>query len=228
MTAGLGRVRGVFVRPAGGAASAVPLERTSARTAPMRVAVVCPPAEAMLAGASVALAAAQCAGARAAVVCAWSGADARAADRGAGGFALVGASRLAERLRRREIPARARGRLVGVPLPAEAAQARAVAERVSAAGAEVPVVVVVAGSRSELFDPLLAAQDRVVVVPPAGELAAVGELAALEVARCARAVGVLALAGSGAGLGRLAAQAGLALPAATRRAAIAALRGHGG
>jgi hypothetical protein len=227
MTAVLGRVCGLFLRP-GASTQVHGAARTAAkaRTAPASIGLLCAPAAAAAAGTMTGLAAARRAGTSCAVVCTWTGAT--ALDRpeaGSGGLAVSTARRLAARLARRGIGARARGRLVRVELPADPGAARALAERVTGAAGETPVVTVVAGTRPEAFDALLAAQDRVVIVPPRGDLEGVGELAVLEAARVARAVGVLDL--PAVGVGRLALSSGLVLPPTARRAALSALDRHG-
>lgn len=224
MTAMPARLRALFLDPAtpakdarrnGGEALTAP--------APATLAVLCPGHLAPAAGAIAALAAAEAGRRRCAAVCTWTGGEPPGVEASAAGLALPAARRLAVRLEVRDVCAAARGRLVLVGLPADPEAARTVVERVAATAGEAAVVTVVAGPRSPALDPLLGAQDRVLVVPPEGDLHALGGLALDEAARVARAVGVLRVPALGAG--RLALRAGLVLPGSARRAALAALAG---
>ncbi|QEC47843.1 hypothetical protein FSW04_09855 [Baekduia soli] len=190
--------------------------------APTVLAVLCPPSCARLAGAALALAALGRCGAGAGVVCRWSGKDEPAP---VPGTATRTARRLAARLGRRGLVAAAAGRLAHVALPAEPADALAGAGRAAAACGPVPIVVVLAGARPAALDPLLGAQDRVVVATVPGAADGVEALAVTGAARVARATGVLRLGAPGPA--RALTVAGWALAPALRAAAEAALDGHG-
>jgi hypothetical protein len=139
-----------------------------------------------------------------------------------GGFALPPARRLAERLAARGLGATARGRLVTVALDSEPGTARAAAERAQAACGDAPFVLVVAGPRPPAFDPLLAAADRLLVVPPPGAPEGLEPLALAAAAHLARSAAVLRLPPT-TPTTRLLATSGLALPPALRRLATTAL-----
>jgi hypothetical protein len=217
MTAVLTQLRDLFIAPS----EPAPAVQVAERAAPATIAVLCAPSAAATAGVGVALVAARRAGAACAVVCRWSGSNAAAGP--AESLAVPAARRLASRLSSRGLDARARGRLVTVTLPAEAVAARAAAERAAAAAGDTPVVVVLAGPRTPEFDPLLAAQDRLVVVPPPDAAEGLEALALAEAARLGRATGVLRLPAGGSAR---ALAGGLLLAPALRAAAEAALDGH--
>jgi hypothetical protein len=116
------------------------------------------------------------------------------------------------------------GRLATVVLPDEPVRAAAAATRAVAAAQGRPVVLAL-GGRAGPFDALLSAQDRVVVVPPAGADPRVTELALAglrDVARDARACTADPTAAARAFLA-----AGVAVPASLRRALGPALAGLG-
>lgn len=198
-------LRDVFLAP--GAAA----PRAAERAVPASLAVLATAAGGPTAGAALALAC----GAPVAVVALW-GASSRA------GLALPPARRLAERLTARGLAATPRGRLVTVALPDDPSAARVAAERVRAAIGEAPFVLVVAGPRPPAFDPLLAAADRLVVVPPPGAPSGLEPLALAAAARLARSASVLRLPPT-TPTTRLLAASGLLLPPALRTLATAAL-----
>jgi hypothetical protein len=109
---------------------------------------------------------------RCALTCVWSPAG-WSARPGPAGHA---ARRLAEKLEARGLPAVPRGRLAWLPLPPEPVQAGAAAARASAA-VEVPMVVALAGPRSQALDGFLDEQDLIVVVPPDRAGGPIAELA---------------------------------------------------
>jgi hypothetical protein len=187
------------------------------RALPTSLAVLTSAANATTAASTLALAC----GAPAAVVALWT--DDSSRDHSArAGFALPPARRLAERLAARGLAAAPRGRLVVVTLPSEPAVARAAAERTQAASGDAPFVLVVAGPRPPELDPLLAAADRLVVVPPPGAPDGLEPLALAAAARVGRSTGVLRLP-SITPTTRLLAATGLVLPPALRHLATAAL-----
>jgi hypothetical protein len=212
----------LFLAPAPAVAAEAPIVRVAERAAPAAVAVLCAPGAAGAAGAAVALAALARGDHGTAVVCRWTGEDAAAP---AGGLATGASRRLAVRLVARDLRAAARGRLVTVALPGEPAAAVAAAGHVGAAAGGAPVVVVVEGARPVALDPLLAAQERVIVVPASGAPDGLETLAVADAARVGRATGVLRL--GAATPARAALTAGWALPPALRAAVAAALDGHG-
>jgi len=220
MTAVLDRLRSLFLAPTGAAGPAV---QVAERVAPRTLGVLCTPADAAAAGAVVALAVARAAREPVAVVCSWPPVAAQDGPARDPVFARGPARRLAARLRGRGLETATRGRLVLVALPAEGGAARAAAERAAAAAGDAPVVVVVAGPRAPELDPLLGAQDRLVVVPGAGAVDGLEAVALVEAARLGRAAGVLRLPATGSA--RVALGGRLLTPAA-RGAVSAALEGH--
>jgi hypothetical protein len=109
-------------------------------------------------------------------------------------------------------------------MPDEPVHAAAAATRAAAAAQGCPVVLALAG-RAGPFDALLGAQDRVVVIPPAGADPRVTELALAglgDVARDARACSAEPTAAA-----RVFLTAGIAVPASLRRALGPALDGLG-
>jgi hypothetical protein len=212
----------LFLAPAPAVAVEAPIVRVAERAAPAAVAVLCAPGAAAAAGAAVALAALGRGDHGTAVVCRWTGQDGAAPS---GGMATSATRRLAARLVARNLVAAARGRLVTVALPADPAAAVVAAGHVGAAAGGAPVVVVVAGARPTALDPLLAAQERVIVVPAPGAPDGLEALAVADAARIGRAPGVLRL--GAATPARAALTAGWALPPALRAAVGAALDGHG-
>jgi hypothetical protein len=166
--------------------------RAEERAAPSAVAALCAPGEAARVGRALGSAAAARAGTGCAIVCRWTGEEPDDVSPPAPGPPVAGAARrVTTRLRGRGLAATARGRLVTVALAAGGVEARAQAERAAAAAGDVPVVLVLAGPRPAAFDPLLAQQDRIVVVAGAGAPAALEALALDDAARLGRATGVL-------------------------------------
>ena len=101
-------------------------------------------------------------GSPAAAVAVW---DPAPGDDPAAAPAAPAAARLAARLTARGLEATARGRLAWLRLPDHPVSA-ALAARKLAAAVDVPVVVVLAGPRTAVFEALLREQDLVVVVTP--------------------------------------------------------------
>jgi hypothetical protein len=218
----MSRLFELFVAPAAPVAEA-PVVQVAERAAPAALAVVCGPGGAAVAGGATALGALARSGGRVALVCRWTGHD--VAPPAAGALATTAARRLAARLIGRDLTARAHGRLVTVALPGDPLHAMAAAGHAAAAAGGAPVVVVLAAARPAALDPLLAAQDRVIVVPEPGAPEGLEALAVADAARAGRATGVLRL---GAGSpSRAAIAAGWLLPPALRNAVAAALDGHG-
>ncbi|HWH95604.1 MAG TPA: hypothetical protein VNT03_17215 [Baekduia sp.] len=221
----LERLRELFLAPDAGAADA-PATQVAERAVPATLAVLAAREDAAIAGASLALATARATRAACAVVCVWTGGGEAVAAPGTG-LAVGSARRLASRLAARGLAVGARGRLVSVALPAADVEARAAAERALAAAGDLPVIVVVAGARPPALDALLAAVDRIVVVPPADAPAGLEDLALSAAARLGRSTALLRLPRTGSGGGLLAA-AGLALSPTLRRATSATFGGaHG-
>jgi hypothetical protein len=218
----MSRLVELFLTPAAAPAEA-PVVQVAERAAPSALAVLCAPGSAAVAGAALALGAAARTGERVALVCRWTGRD--GAPVSAGALATTAARRLAARLTGRDLAARAHGRLVTVSLPTDPLDAMAAAGHATAAAGGAPVVVVLAAARPPALDPLLAAQDRVIVVPEAGAPAGLEALAVADAARAGRATGVLRL--GPASPARAAITAGWLLPPALRPAVGAALDGHG-
>jgi hypothetical protein len=129
------------------------------------VAVLAPQAAAAALGAAAALLLARRSSARVALVLVWAAGH----PWPAGGSTVAGpaARRLAAALDGRGLAASAAGRLATVALPDDPVMAAAAAARAAAAAQEAPVVLAL-GGRAAPFDALLAAQDRVLLVPPAG------------------------------------------------------------
>jgi hypothetical protein len=158
-----------------------------------------------------------------ALVCVWTTADARPRS-DARPPASRAARRLAASLTGRGHDALACGRAAVVALPADPDEALTAAARAAAAAGIAPTVLVLGGPRPATFDDVLGAQDRLLVVTrPTADTG----------------ITTLALAGVPAGaqpphactvafgtLGRAAAAAGIATPAALRRA-LDALDGDG-
>jgi hypothetical protein len=216
----LARLRELFLAPAGEEA---PARQVAERAVPATLAVLAAREDAAVSGAAVGLAAAGALRAACAVVCVWDGEADAAAPRS--DLAIGAARRLGGRLAARGLLVGVRGRLVTVALPAEGSEARAAAERAMAATGDVPVVLVVAGARPAALDPLLAAVDRIVVVPAADAPAGLEDLALCGAARLGRSTAVLRLPPAGSAAGRLLAAAGLALVPSLRAAAAATIGG---
>jgi hypothetical protein len=221
----LGRVRAVFVAPAGPAEASAVL--VGERAVPATLGVLVAPAQAAAAGAVLGLAAATAGASSCALVCRWTGDVAEAAPL-ASAPAVGAARRLASRLSSRGLDAAARGRLVTVRLPAPADEAGDAAERAAAAAGEAPTVLVLAGARPPSFDTLLAAADRLVVVTSPDAPSMLEDLAVEDAARIGRSTGVLHLSPAAALAQRLTVATGLLLSPPLRAAAEAALGGRRG
>jgi hypothetical protein len=217
----MSRLVELFLAPAATTAEA-PVVQVAVRAAPSALAVLCAPHAASIAGAAVALAALARGDEDVAVVCRWTGAGGGPPT---GGVATGAARRLGARLAGRDLAAAAHGRLVTVALPADPGAAVAAAGHAGAAAGGAPVVVVVAGARPAALDPLLSAQDRVIVVPEAGAPEGLEAVAVADAARVGRATGLLRL--GAATPARAVVTAGWALPPALRATVGAALDGHG-
>jgi hypothetical protein len=230
------------------------VHQVAERAVPATLGVLVAPGDAAVVGAALGLAAAAALQAPCALVCRWTGVESfeplpvdlagEPAVGGAGGsadgragepaasprFGLAGgdARRLAQRLAARGLAAGASGRLVTVALPASDIEARAATERALAAAGDFPVVLTIAGPRSPAFDPVLAALDRLVVVPPSGAPEGLERLALGAAAHLGRSVALLRLPPTGAASGRLLTTTGLPLSPAWRKAAASALRGDDG
>lgn len=215
------RLRDLFLAPGAGA----PAIRVAERTVPATLGVFAAPRDAAVAGACLALAAAAAHRSRCAVVCHWDGDDAAPLPPRTSGFATAPARRLSERLASRGLTATARGRLVTVALPVPATEARAATERTLAAIGDAPLILVLAGARPPQLDPLLAALDRLVVVPAASAPAGLEPLAVAGAARLGRSTAVLHLPETSTTTGRLIATTGRSLSPRLRAAAAAALEG---
>ena len=126
------------------------------------------------------------------------------------------ARRLAAVLHARGLDALACGRAAVVALPAELAEAVAAAVRAGAAAGAAPAVLVLGGPRDRAFDGLLVEQDRVLLITRPGADAALAQLA-LAGLRSLAAPSVAHAVALGPAA-RAAAAAGLAVPAAMRRA----------
>jgi hypothetical protein len=213
----LARLRDLFVEPE----TEAPATRVATRAIPSTLAVLATAGDGPIAGAALGLSAATALRCRCAVVCVWSGDSPALRPGPASGVAR----RLAERLCARGLEAAARGRLVSVSLPAAAIEARAAAERTMAAAGETPVVLVMAGARPAALDPLLAAADRVVVVPPSDAPAGLEALAVGDAAGLGRSTSVLRLPRAGGAANHLLISTGLVLSPSLRAAAISALEG---
>jgi hypothetical protein len=218
----LGRLRDLFLAPR---ADAAPARRVAERVLPASLAVLAAGEDAAVAGAALGLAAARAHRAACAVVCVWTG-EGGSAPRGGptGGTAR----RLRGRLAARGLAAAARGRLVEVALPASDTEARAACERAMAAAGDLPVVLVVAGPRPPALDPLLAAADRIVVVPPRDAAAGLEDLAVAAAAHLGRSTAVLRLPPGGPSPAQLLTGAGLLLTPALHAATTSTLAGDRG
>lgn len=173
----VGRVSSFFVEPPTGKARPAPVASPDAPS----VALLCRPGEASALGSAVAIAVARRTRSAISVVGLWRpGHSQRAAPRAP---ATRAAGRLATSLRGRDVPAVAGGRVVRATLPADPDEAVASAERVYAA-TDAPVVLVIAGPRTDAIDALLARQDALVVAsdPVVADPDPVAELAARRLA----------------------------------------------
>ncbi|MEA2383076.1 MAG: hypothetical protein QOH72_3047 [Solirubrobacteraceae bacterium] len=211
--------------PAGGLAGRGRRERLASRSsaaafAPSAVAVLCAAEDARAAGVVVAALLARRARAACGVACIWTAPEPHRHPE-AGAPASRAARRLAATLAARGLDARPCGRVVAVGLVADPVAALAAAGRATAAAGEAPVVLTLGGPRPAAFDDLLGEQDRLLVVTRPGADPAMGALA----------LGGLPVVGPSSvacpvGLGpamRALAAAGLAVPAALRRAVDAAI-----
>lgn len=169
----VGRVSSFFVEPPTGTTGPAPVALPEAPS----VALLCRPTDASALGPALAIALARRTRSAISVVGLWRPRDPeRAAPRAPASRA---AGRLATSLRGRDVPAVAGGRVVRATLPADPDDAVASAERLYAA-TDAPVVLVIAGPRTDTIDALLARQDALVVasdrvgvdVDPVAELAA--------------------------------------------------------
>jgi hypothetical protein len=234
----LQRLRDLFLAP-GATTMTQPAQQVAERAVPATLGVLVSPADAVVAGAALGLAAAAGRRARCAVVCRWSpeppasSSSSTEPREGAlppaprSSLACSAARKLSARLAVRGQVVGAHGRLVTVALPAEGVQARAAVERTLAAAGEVPVIVVVAGPRSAELDPLLATLDRLVIVPGREAPAGLEALAVDAAARLGRGTGALRLPLTGL-VSRLLTTHGLLLSPPLRGAANAALAGQDG
>ena len=136
------------------------------------VAVLCRPADALVAGGAAALAVAGRSGSPCALLLLWG-----APERGPRAPALGAARRLATRAGVRGHDAFATGRVAVVRLRGDLGEAAAEAGRVIAAAGEAPTVAVLAGPRAACADDLLRAQDTILVATPPDAEAAVAVLA---------------------------------------------------
>jgi hypothetical protein len=196
---------------------------STAAAAPGAVGVLCAAEDAHALGVAAAGLLVRRARASCALVCVWITADARSRS-DARPPASRAARRLAGALTGRGHDALACGRAAVVALPADPDEALTAAARAAAAAGAAPTVLVLGGPRPATFDDVIAAQDGLLVVSrPAADTT----------------IGALAVAGLPAGgpprhactvalgtLSRAAAAAGLATPAALRRA-LDALDGDG-
>jgi hypothetical protein len=183
--------------------------------APLAVALLCAPDDAATLGVAAAALMARRVRAPCALVCVWTGPHPRRRP-----DPRAPASRAARRLTvalvARGLDATARARAAVVALPAEPADAVAATARAGAAAGSHPTVLVLAGPRPSSFDELLAHQDRVLVLTRPGADPKVASLAVAGIP----STGATATAHA-VGLGpaaRALAAAGLAVPAALRRA----------
>ncbi|WCB92919.1 hypothetical protein DSM104299_01619 [Baekduia alba] len=216
----LARLRDLFVAPT----ADLPATQVAERAVPSTLAVLAAGADGAVAGSALALAAAAALRARCAVVCVWSGATTPPRP----GLASAATRRTADRLGARGLVVAARGRLVTVALPAADGEARAAAERALAAAGDAPVVIVIAGARPPALDPLLAAVDRIVIVPPPDAPSGLEALAVDAAAHLGRSTAILRLPRTGTTANHLLAGTGLVLGPSLRAAATSALEGgHG-
>jgi hypothetical protein len=169
----VGRVSSFFVEPATAETRPAPVASPEAPS----VALLCRSADAAALGSGLAITLARRTQSAISVVVLWRPRDPqRFAPRAP---ATRGAGRLATSLRTRDVPVVAAGRVVRATLPADPAEAVAGAERVYAA-TDAPVVLVIAGPRTEAIDAMLARQDALLVASdrigakpdPVAELAA--------------------------------------------------------
>jgi len=160
MTGPGARLLDLFLAPA--AEAPAPTAHAAVAYLP-RMTLVSSAAEARVLAPALVLALARSCGARAGLAAVWG-----AAAPG-GGLALPAARRLAKRLTARGLEAVALGGVAWVALPSDPAEARALAAH-AAAGAEAadaPSLIVLAGPRSQVLDPVVSESDLVVVAAPA-------------------------------------------------------------
>jgi hypothetical protein len=162
MSGTLAKLAGFFVAPA--PAEAVPAFAPPSARQPTS-GVLAPEDDLLVAAGAAAGALRRAAGASCALVCVWRGHGER--PLGSPAPAAPAAARLAGKLARRDLVARASGAVCVVELPADAADAAAAA-RAAMAAADVPAVVAVARREREL-DRLLASLDRIVLALPEGD-----------------------------------------------------------
>jgi hypothetical protein len=218
----LDRLRDLFLAPP---ADTAPATQVAERVLPVSFGVLAPTDDAGVAGAAVALAAARAHRSACAVLCVWTGEAETLPRRGLAGGS---ARRLCGRMAARGLTVAARGRLVEVALPASDTEARAACERALAAAGDAPVVLVVAGPRPPALDPLLAALDRIVVVPAPDAAAGLEDLAVSSAAHLGRSTAVLRVPASASPPARALASAGLLLSPALRAATATTLGGDRG
>jgi len=201
MTGLLDRAAELFLMPA--ASTTAPATATVPAAA--RVAVLGTPQDAPPLAAAVALTLRAADRAPAALVAVWRpGSGGEPAVRRA---ATPSASRLATRLRRRQLPAVARGRLAWIDLSADPASAETTLRR-AAATVDGPVVTALAGPRPPRLEPLIDEHDLVVIAAdPATTLARAALITFAD-----RCVSALATRPLPRGLPRALALAGLATP----------------
>jgi hypothetical protein len=151
------RLRALFLVPATRPAAAVP--------APPSVGLLCRPGDALATGAALALSLARVAGLGPPLLCLWRAEPARPAW-----TAPVGpeARRVVAATSAHGLDAEGGGRLVRLSLPEDSRDAAVAAHR-AAVVAPGPVVHALAGARDEAVDGLLAVQDGLVLVAPAGD-----------------------------------------------------------
>ena len=139
----------------------------------LRVAVVCDPADARVAGGAVALGLAHGAGGPA-VLLEWTG---REAAGGSDRASSAGARRLAVSLRETGEAASAAGRIVRVALPADEGEAIASSRLVERAAGHAPGVLLVAGPRGPGLDTLLTDCSLILLAVRPGTDAGIADLA---------------------------------------------------
>jgi hypothetical protein len=200
--------------------------RTSAPAvaAPGAMAVLCAADDARAVGVAAAALLARRARAACGVACVWTAPEPPRHPEAAAPASRA-ARRLAATLAARGLAAHAGGRAAVVALDGDPASAAAGAGRAAAAAGAAPVVLVLGGPRPAAFDALLGEQDRIVVLTRPGADAAMSALAVagLPAAGPPPVACSLALGPAARGL----AAAGLAVPAALRRALGAAIEERG-
>jgi len=191
---------------------------------PAAAAVLCPAEDARAAGVALAALLARRARAACGLACIWTAPEPHRHPEASAPPSRA-ARRLAATLTPRGIDARACGRVVAVALESDPAAALAAAGRAVAAADAAPVVVVLGGPRPAAFDELLGGQDRLLVLTRPGADPAMSALAVAGLppdgppaVACTVGLGPAA---------RAIAAAGLAVPAALRRALYATVEAAG-